>query len=208
MNLGRISASMCVGGIFDLSLGSDVSGGGGNPVWVVGDTFLVSSTLPSTVLRCADGIMHRTRCLISSCSQKNVYSVFRSNPAAVGFAQLSDAAGGSSGACPFPFRARRKHEFDKLRPLLLLQSLGLLPALLYYLRPLLHLLYLYPLSRTPLSTPFCLLTLVIRLVQAPLPISPDLLPSPRVSTRSRPSPAQVRLVLLSTRSRIAHDVYV
>ncbi|KAI0335064.1 acid protease [Cubamyces sp. BRFM 1775] len=68
MNLGRISASMCVGGIFDLSLGSDVSGGGGNPVWVVGDTFL-----------------------------KNVYSVFRSNPAAVGFAQLSDAAGGSSG---------------------------------------------------------------------------------------------------------------
>ncbi|KAJ8486927.1 hypothetical protein ONZ51_g4529 [Trametes cubensis] len=67
MNLGRISASMCVGGIFDLSLGSDVSGGGGNPVWVVGDTFL-----------------------------KNVYSVFRSNPAAVGFAQLSDAAGGSS----------------------------------------------------------------------------------------------------------------
>ncbi|KAI0663368.1 acid protease [Cubamyces menziesii] len=71
MNLGRISASMCVGGIFDLSLGSDVSGGGGNPVWVVGDTFL-----------------------------KNVYSVFRSNPAAVGFAQLSDAAGGSSAPSP------------------------------------------------------------------------------------------------------------
>ena len=54
MNLGRISASMCVGGIFDLSLGSDVSGGGGNPVWVVGDTFLVSGMLPSTVLRSTD----------------------------------------------------------------------------------------------------------------------------------------------------------
>ncbi|KAI9067338.1 acid protease [Trametes sanguinea] len=67
MNLGRISSDSCVGGIFDLTLGSDVSGGGGNPTWVVGDTFL-----------------------------KNVYSVFRANPAAVGFAQLSDAAGGSS----------------------------------------------------------------------------------------------------------------
>ncbi|CDO69168.1 hypothetical protein BN946_scf185042.g70 [Trametes cinnabarina] len=67
MNLGRISSNMCVGGIFDLTLGSDVSGGGGNPTWVVGDTFL-----------------------------KNVYTVFRANPAAVGFAQLSDAAGGSS----------------------------------------------------------------------------------------------------------------
>ncbi|KAI0645865.1 aspartic peptidase domain-containing protein [Trametes meyenii] len=67
MNLGRISQTMCVGGIFDLTLGSDVSGGGGNPTWVVGDTFL-----------------------------KNVYSVFRSNPPAVGFAELSDAAGGSS----------------------------------------------------------------------------------------------------------------
>ncbi|KAI0633532.1 aspartic peptidase domain-containing protein [Trametes polyzona] len=68
MNLGRITATMCVGGIFDLTLGSDVSGGGGNPTWVVGDTFL-----------------------------KNVYSVFRADPPAVGFAELSDAAGGSSG---------------------------------------------------------------------------------------------------------------
>ncbi|KAL1945921.1 hypothetical protein VTO73DRAFT_1923 [Trametes versicolor] len=68
MNLGRISASQCVGGIFDLTQGSDVTGGNGNPTWVVGDTFL-----------------------------KNVYSVFRANPAAVGFAELSNAAGGSSG---------------------------------------------------------------------------------------------------------------
>ncbi|KAI0759859.1 acid protease [Trametes elegans] len=73
MNLGRISASNCVGGIFDLTLGSDVSGGNGNPTWVVGDTFL-----------------------------KNVYSVFRANPPAVGFAELSDAAGGSSGASQPP----------------------------------------------------------------------------------------------------------
>ncbi|KAI0368304.1 acid protease [Pilatotrama ljubarskyi] len=73
MNLGRISQNMCVGGIFDLTLGSDVSGGGGNPTWVVGDTFL-----------------------------KNVYSVFRANPPSVGFAELSDAAGGSSGSPSSP----------------------------------------------------------------------------------------------------------
>ncbi|KAI0743974.1 aspartic peptidase domain-containing protein [Daedaleopsis nitida] len=69
MNLGQISQDMCLGGIFDLTLGSDISGGGGNPVWVVGDTFL-----------------------------KNVYSVFRSDPPSVGFAQLSESTGGSPGA--------------------------------------------------------------------------------------------------------------
>ncbi|PCH35995.1 acid protease [Wolfiporia cocos MD-104 SS10] len=70
MNLGPMQegSNYCVGGIFDLDLGSDVSSGNGNPSWVVGDTFL-----------------------------KNVYSVFRASPAAVGFAQLSEAAGGSSG---------------------------------------------------------------------------------------------------------------
>ena len=46
MNLGTITAGMCLGGIFDLSLGSDVGSGGGNPQWVVGDTFLVSSPSP------------------------------------------------------------------------------------------------------------------------------------------------------------------
>ncbi|KAI0823420.1 acid protease [Trametes gibbosa] len=71
MNLGPISSTMCVGGVFDLTQGSDVSGGGGNPTWVVGDTFL-----------------------------KNVYSVFRANPPAVGFAELSNAAGGSSAQPP------------------------------------------------------------------------------------------------------------
>ncbi|KAI0319007.1 aspartic peptidase domain-containing protein [Amylostereum chailletii] len=48
--------------------------GSGNPEWIIGDTFL-----------------------------KNVYSVFRANPPSVGFAELSDAAGGSSGACSVSF---------------------------------------------------------------------------------------------------------
>jgi len=71
MNLGPISpaSDTCVGGIVDLTAGSSyMAGGGGSPGWVVGATFL-----------------------------KNVYSVFRSEPAAIGFAELSEAAGGSSG---------------------------------------------------------------------------------------------------------------
>ncbi|KAE9403076.1 acid protease [Gymnopus androsaceus JB14] len=78
MNLGPVSqgSSDCLGGIFDLSLGSNIPEGSGNPTWVVGDVFL-----------------------------KNVYTVFRgttssssgasSGTPAVGFAQLSSAAGGS-----------------------------------------------------------------------------------------------------------------
>lgn len=66
MNLGPIGQGQCLGGIFDLTQGSNVSPGAGNPSWVVGGTFL-----------------------------KNVYSVFRANPASVGFAQLSTNAGGS-----------------------------------------------------------------------------------------------------------------
>ncbi|OCH87875.1 acid protease [Obba rivulosa] len=73
LNVGTVSSGQCLGGIFDLNAGSNVGSGNGNPQWVVGDTFL-----------------------------KNVYSVFRANPPAVGFAQLSDAAGGSSGASSFP----------------------------------------------------------------------------------------------------------
>ncbi|KAG6855363.1 hypothetical protein H0H87_004329, partial [Tephrocybe sp. NHM501043] len=75
MNLGRLSAtsSQCVGGIFDLGLGSNIGSGQGNPSWVVGATFL-----------------------------KNVYSVFRSNPPSIGFAQLSDAAGGSGAVHSSP----------------------------------------------------------------------------------------------------------
>ncbi|KAG5636149.1 hypothetical protein H0H81_008980 [Sphagnurus paluster] len=68
MNLGRVSrgSTQCVGGIFDLSLGSNITPGSGNPSWVVGATFL-----------------------------KNVYAVYRSSPPSIGFAQLSAAAGGS-----------------------------------------------------------------------------------------------------------------
>ncbi|KAJ7028583.1 aspartyl protease [Mycena alexandri] len=76
MNLGPgqgTARSMCLGGLFDLTLGSNIEANSGNPTWVVGDTFL-----------------------------KNVYSVFRQNPLSVGFAQLSDLAGGSGapGAGP------------------------------------------------------------------------------------------------------------
>ncbi|KAJ7090940.1 aspartic peptidase A1 [Mycena belliarum] len=67
MNLGPgTGGTMCLGGIFDLSLGSNIQANSGNPTWVVGDTFL-----------------------------KNVYTVFRQSPLSIGFAQLSDAAGGS-----------------------------------------------------------------------------------------------------------------
>jgi len=71
MNLGAISqdGQDCLGGIFDLTQGSSIVAGGGNPNWVVGDVFL-----------------------------KNVYSVYRMSPPSVGFAQLSDAAGGSGAS--------------------------------------------------------------------------------------------------------------
>ncbi|KAJ3821541.1 aspartic peptidase domain-containing protein [Lentinula raphanica] len=77
MNLGPVSkgSSDCLGGIFDLSLGSNIPENSGNPSWVVGDVFL-----------------------------KNVYTVFRgtasssSDTPAVGFAQLSTQAGGSGTA--------------------------------------------------------------------------------------------------------------
>ncbi|GJE90021.1 A1 family peptidase [Phanerochaete sordida] len=71
MNLGTVGQGLCLGGIFDLGLGSNIGSGGGNPSWVVGDTFL-----------------------------KNVYSVFRADPPSVGFAQLSTAAGGSGTPAP------------------------------------------------------------------------------------------------------------
>ncbi|PPQ90543.1 hypothetical protein CVT25_015857 [Psilocybe cyanescens] len=73
MNTGPATrgSSTCLGAIFDLSMGTNIPAGSGNPNWVIGDTFL-----------------------------KNVYTVFRaSSPPAVGFAQLSSLAGGS-GAGP------------------------------------------------------------------------------------------------------------
>jgi cathepsin D len=67
MNLGPGNGgTMCLGGIFDLTLGSNIQANSENPTWVVGDTFL-----------------------------KNVYSVFKQKPLSIGFAQLSDLAGGS-----------------------------------------------------------------------------------------------------------------
>ncbi|KAI0275626.1 aspartic peptidase domain-containing protein [Russula aff. rugulosa BPL654] len=66
LNAGQVSNGRCLGAIFDITAGSNVKPNTDTPDWIVGDTFL-----------------------------KNVYSVFRSNPPAVGFAQLSS---GSSGA--------------------------------------------------------------------------------------------------------------
>lgn len=93
MNLGTVGGGLCLGGIFDLGLGSNINGGGGNPSWVVGDTFLVRGSAAMTELW-----------LLILFDQKNVYSVFRADPLSVGFAQLSDAAGGSGA---FTFSSRR-----------------------------------------------------------------------------------------------------
>jgi len=74
MNLGPGGIpGMCLGGIFDLALGTNIGSSGRNPRWVVGDTFL-----------------------------KNVYSVFRAQPPSIGFAQLSgsDSTGPPSGTSP------------------------------------------------------------------------------------------------------------
>jgi len=70
MNLGTISVastSQMCAGGI-FDLGTTVGAGVGVPSWIVGDTFL-----------------------------KNVYSVFRANPAAVGFAQLASGLSSSSG---------------------------------------------------------------------------------------------------------------
>jgi cathepsin D len=42
MNIGATTddPSKCLGAIFDLGQGTSIQGGGGNPSWVVGDTFL------------------------------------------------------------------------------------------------------------------------------------------------------------------------
>jgi len=46
MNLGAIDGTYCLGGIFDLSLGSNIEAGSGNPAWVIGDVFLVRNADP------------------------------------------------------------------------------------------------------------------------------------------------------------------
>jgi cathepsin D len=41
MIVGQASGSDCIGGIFDLTAGTNIPPNSGNPSWVVGDTFLV-----------------------------------------------------------------------------------------------------------------------------------------------------------------------
>ena len=59
MNLGTLPTGQCLGGIFDLTQGSDVGTGGGNPNWVVGDTFLVSNFLTCCLLRWQRLLKHK-----------------------------------------------------------------------------------------------------------------------------------------------------
>ncbi|KAI0250122.1 aspartic peptidase domain-containing protein [Lactifluus subvellereus] len=66
LNLGTVGDGQCLGGIFDVTGAWTINLRAGHPDWIIGDTFL-----------------------------KNVYTVFRAKPPAVGFAQLSAAAGGS-----------------------------------------------------------------------------------------------------------------
>ncbi|KAI0250110.1 aspartic peptidase domain-containing protein [Lactifluus subvellereus] len=63
--LGTLGNGQCLGGIFDVTAVTNIKPQPGRPAWIIGDAFL-----------------------------KNVYTVFRANPPAVGFAQLSAAAGG------------------------------------------------------------------------------------------------------------------
>ncbi|KAG6846654.1 hypothetical protein H0H93_012601, partial [Arthromyces matolae] len=71
MNIGQISSSQCVGGIFDLDAGSNVDSSNQGPV---GQHLLTPPLLSQ---------------------KKNVYAVYRASPPSIGFAQLSAAAGGS-----------------------------------------------------------------------------------------------------------------
>jgi hypothetical protein len=76
--LTQISNGQCLGAIFQYSTSGGGGGGGGNnnsPEWIVGDTFL-----------------------------KNVYTVFRANPASVGFAALAANAQNlaTAGGVPTP----------------------------------------------------------------------------------------------------------
>lgn len=63
-NLGTLGGGMCLGAIFDLGLGSSIGNGGGNPSWVVGDTFLVR-TFDRDIVTVAD-LAARKTCTLSS----------------------------------------------------------------------------------------------------------------------------------------------
>ena len=97
MNFGPLDQQglQCIGAIFDLSMGTNIVSGGGNPSWVIGDTFLVRSSPACSLVPP----------VVNVSVQKNVYSVYRSNPPSIGFAQLSAAAGGSGTPSPAPSSA-------------------------------------------------------------------------------------------------------
>lgn len=76
--LAQISNTECVGAFFELQTGNSA------PSWIIGDTFLVRFSWIFLLYNVFTSYSH-TR-------QKNVYSVFRFNPASVGFAALSDTA--------------------------------------------------------------------------------------------------------------------
>lgn len=98
MNLGTVSKSQCLGGIFDISQGTNIGSDSSVPSWIVGDTFLVRVShfpkLVNTALA-LEALTDMIALILALDEQKNVYAVFRQNPPAVGFAQLSSAAGGS-----------------------------------------------------------------------------------------------------------------
>ena len=66
MNLGTVGQGLCLGGIFDLGLGSNIGSGGGNPSWVVGDTFLVRFNLRHLSERINDHRIIRKTSTLSS----------------------------------------------------------------------------------------------------------------------------------------------
>ncbi|THH28120.1 hypothetical protein EUX98_g6070 [Antrodiella citrinella] len=90
--LAQLSADTCLGAFFEYE-----NPGTTGPTWIIGDTFLVSLTaLLRLVLSHSD----------ETALQKNVYSVFRAQPApSVGFAALSglsQSMNGQGGALPSP----------------------------------------------------------------------------------------------------------
>jgi cathepsin D len=86
----RLSNGTCLSAFFRLNIISSSA-----PKWIIGDTFLVSPR----------AFMSLSSVLIYSHSQKNVYSVFRHDPPAIGFANLSAKAlalNTAGGALPTP----------------------------------------------------------------------------------------------------------
>lgn len=50
LNLGQLGQGLCMGAIFDITQGTSVQPGSGNPSWIVGDTFLVRYIVVPIVL--------------------------------------------------------------------------------------------------------------------------------------------------------------